>query len=324
MAVAPALHATQFKEDEQQILTALLQFQQSLPQWQYYSKVTWALFLKTLRTTLRSCSYADKDETLKPVLVQLSGEYAEVFDWLLVQNKQAKGLSLDLQAYLKEVAKLRLHLLVQLGEYDDIQTLLEQMVKWFIGNHIDQVYVFLKAFKKQLAVLKESRDGKVRDLLKTVSVYMLDRVLLREGLLNLEGADAAEKETEETKEETKVIQATESVRTSSTWEHSKVVELALQILLKAWKAWGFGKQAAPGAAQSDSTWAGRALFRDTVVKVVEGVADKFPANANYTATAIRLQTLAARYYVQQADSFGATEDHLRKVADSLRTHVYSD
>ena len=65
-----------------------------------------------------------------------------------MQNKKAKVLSLELQAYLKEVAKLRLHLLVQLDRYEDIQTLLEKMVKWFIGNHIDQVYVFLKAFKK--------------------------------------------------------------------------------------------------------------------------------------------------------------------------------
>ena len=65
-----------------------------------------------------------------------------------MQNKKAKVLSLELQAYLKEVAKLRLHVLVQLDRYEDVQTLLEKMVKWFIGNHIDQVYVFLKAFKK--------------------------------------------------------------------------------------------------------------------------------------------------------------------------------
>ena len=54
------------------------------------------------------------------MLIQLVDEYEEVFDWLLVQNKESKGLTLELQAYLKEVAKLRLHLLVQLDRYEGI------------------------------------------------------------------------------------------------------------------------------------------------------------------------------------------------------------
>ena len=204
-----------------------------------------------------------------------------------MQNKKSNGLTLELQAYLKEVAKLRLHLLVQLDRCEEIQTLLEQMVKWFIGNHIDQVYVFLKALRKQLGVLKAKGGAKARSLFRTISLYMLDRVLLREGLLNLAGTEEAQKQAEP-EEEVKAIDTAGPERGGSTWEYSKVVELALEILLKSWKAWGFSKHTSPGALQSIDEWPDHALFRDTTAKVVEAIADKFPANANYKATVIRL------------------------------------
>lgn len=214
-----------------------------------------------------------------------------------MQNKKSKGLTLELQAYLKEVAKLRLHLLVQLDRCEEIQTLLEQMVKWFIGNHIDQVYVFLKALRKQLGVLKAKGGAKARGLFRTISLYMLDRVLLREGLLNLAGTEEAQTlnipddypgKQAEPEEEVKAIDTAGPERGGSTWEYSKVVELALEILLKSWKAWGFSKHTSPGALQSIDEWPDHALFRDTTAKVVEAIADKFPANANYKATVIRL------------------------------------
>ena len=41
------------------------------------------------------------------------------------------------QAYLKEVSKLLLYLLLQQERYGDAQALTEKIVKWFIGNHID-------------------------------------------------------------------------------------------------------------------------------------------------------------------------------------------
>ena len=40
IAVARSQQVKYFKEDEQQILTAVIRFQQNLPQWQRYSKVT--------------------------------------------------------------------------------------------------------------------------------------------------------------------------------------------------------------------------------------------------------------------------------------------
>ena len=58
-----------------------------------------------------------------------------------MQNKKSNGLTLELQAYLKEVAKLRLHLLVQLDRCEEIQTLLELAAKkhgvdpQHIGSH---------------------------------------------------------------------------------------------------------------------------------------------------------------------------------------------
>ena len=161
------------------------------------------------------------------------------------------------------------------------------MVKWFIGNHIDQVYVFLKALRKQLGVLKAKGGAKARGLFRTISLYMLDRVLLREGLLNLAGTEEPQKQAEP-EEEVKAIDTAGSARGSSTWEYSKVVELALEILLKSWKAWGFSKHTSPGALQGTDEWPDHALFRDTMAKVVEAITDKFPANANYKATVIRL------------------------------------
>ena len=66
-----------------------------------------------------------------------SDEAQEAFDRLLVLNKREKELSLENQAYLKEVSKLLLYLLLQQQRYADAHALTEKMVKWFMGNHID-------------------------------------------------------------------------------------------------------------------------------------------------------------------------------------------
>jgi len=44
------------------------------------------------------------------------------------------------------------------------------------------------------------------------------------------------------------------------------------------------------------------------------VAVRFPDNANFTAALIKLNTLAARYFIVGADSFDKTEEHLATLA----------
>ena len=52
IAVDQELQAAQFVQDEKEILGAL-----GLEQFARYSKVTWALYLKTVRFTLRKCTH---------------------------------------------------------------------------------------------------------------------------------------------------------------------------------------------------------------------------------------------------------------------------
>ena len=60
------------------------------------------------------------------------------------------------------------------------------------------------------------------------------------------------------------------------------------------------------------------------MQIVQKITELFPKNASYVASAIKLQTLAARYYVKHADSFDETENQLSLVADLLRQSVYMD
>ena len=82
-----------------------------LEQFQKYSKVTWALYLKTVRSTLERCTHLHAGD--RSLLVEdYSDEAQEAFDRLLVLNKRERELSLENQAYLKEVCKLLLYLLL--------------------------------------------------------------------------------------------------------------------------------------------------------------------------------------------------------------------
>lgn len=57
---------------------------------------------------------------------------------------------------------------------------------------------------------------------------------------------------------------------------------------------------------------------------MECVATTYSRNENYVASAIKLQTLAARYFVHHADSFDEAEHQLSQVADLIRKCVYMD
>ena len=61
-----------------------------------------------------------------------------------------------------------------------------------------------------------------------------------------------------------------------------------------------------------------------MVAIIERTAEGYPQNANYVASCIKLQTLAARYFVKHADSFDGTEEQMGLVAELLKKSVYSD
>ena len=69
-------------------------------------------------------------------------------------------------------------------------------------------------------------------------------------------------------------------------------------------------------------WADHSKFRKEVIRVLDLVVEKYPKNEAFRAYSIKLQTLAARFFVRDADSFEGTEDHISKVADMLLEHSY--
>ena len=107
---------------------------------------------------------------------------------------------------------------------------------------------------------------------------MVDGILLNPNVANKQQPD--EETVSGSGSETKVIS---KLKTCNTHVYSKVVEVSLQILFKAWKAWGF-----TGGESSISQWQDIQGFTDKVVKLVKQVEEKYPANANYTAIAIKL------------------------------------
>jgi hypothetical protein len=102
----------------------------------------------------------------------------------------------------------------------------------------------------------------------------------------------------------------ESAVSKSAFVYSKVVEIGLKILYKTWKA------------TLPRPWTNHSKFRKEVVRVVDLVIEQYPKNENFRAYSIKLQTLAARFFVRDADTFEGTEDHLGKVADLLLEHSY--
>jgi len=69
-------------------------------------------------------------------------------------------------------------------------------------------------------------------------------------------------------------------------------------------------------------WNEHPKFRKEVIRVVDLVVHQYPKHEAFRAYSIKLQTLAARFFVRDADSFEGTEDHLSKVADLLLEHSY--
>lgn len=55
-------------------------------------------------------------------------------------------------------------------------------------------------------------------------------------------------------------------------------------------------------------WVDHAKFRKEVIRVVDLVVQQYPRNEAFRAYSIKLQTLAARFFIRDADSFEGTED----------------
>ena len=97
---------------------------------------------------------------------------------------------------------------------------------------------------------------------------------------------------------------------SKAFVYSKIVEIGMKLLYKTWKA------------MLVHPWTDHSKFRKEVIRVVDLVVNQYPKNEAFRAYSIKLQTLAARFFVRDADTFEGTEDHLSKVADLLLEHSY--
>ena len=72
--------AVSFAEEETSLLEAFMQFQRHLqPNWTKYSRVSWGLFLKTLR----HCIEQVEPQVAQPYLAELENQYAAEFNDLI-------------------------------------------------------------------------------------------------------------------------------------------------------------------------------------------------------------------------------------------------
>ena len=162
-----------FDQEERQLLEALLAFQKNLVNWGKYSKVTWGLFLKTLRFCL---SKVDQ-KVAQPNLADLHAQYSAESDQLIAAaSSESANLNLEAQAYLKAVIKTQLELLVQLKKTDEVQSLLEAVAGI---PQDDLVYMFLKAFHRKLSQLKHS-EGVDPIIFQRVSIFLLHGVIRKD------------------------------------------------------------------------------------------------------------------------------------------------
>jgi len=102
VAVVPEKHS-QFAADEAMIADCLFDFQAYLPKWTKYSKMTWALFVRTFRHTLRML----RPEVYQSRLQELSDAYQATLKFLFNEN-ELMPLSEEDQVYLKECLKIKL------------------------------------------------------------------------------------------------------------------------------------------------------------------------------------------------------------------------
>lgn len=206
----------------------------------------------------------------------------------------------------------------------------------------DLVFTFLKAFYRQMIVLKRM-DGIDPRLFQSVAHFLLHGIVKK----NLRAKPRQESPIDPTQpsfaSSSTLKNLTESDVQSliSTSDPSnavielqvvdaecKVRELALKILHKAWRAWfdivEVGRAKSEGPSIQSHHWQNHGEFRNQLVAIIERITEGYPQNASYQASAIKLQTLAVRYFVRHADSFDGTEEQMNLVAELLRKSVYAD
>ena len=74
---------TDFSSEEAELMQALVSFEQNLGNWGKYSKVTWALFLKTFRQCLSHVS----TDVSQSYLEALKVKYSQEFDNLIAASR---------------------------------------------------------------------------------------------------------------------------------------------------------------------------------------------------------------------------------------------
>jgi len=153
-------------------------------------------------------------------------------------------------------------------------------------NHIDIVCVFMKAFIKKMSAYKTGFKSEHQDICSFLVLFnFIDKV------------------KNESKE-------------NGIFKYNRVLQLALKILHKSWKACL--------ESRSQTMWSNHVQFRSRVMATLGDIQERFPANATFTASLIKLNTLAARWFLADGDSFEKTEEQLGIVSSNLLKYVYSD
>ena len=277
------LDHSNFAEDEAQIFEVLARFQEHLPKWKKYSKMTWALFIRTFRKTLSQLNPSIYNDALAGLFTA----YTETVKIYLNDDFVAK-LALEDQAYLKECLKMKLDLSIYQHNFTQARLLFQRVVFDLLLHHIDIVVIFMKAFKKKLGQYKEGFRSENEEICKfLVLTNFIDKV------------------KSEKKED-------------GVFKYNKVLQLTLQILHKAWK------RCLDRPAGQAVAWSNHVQFRTRVLGALADITEKFPKNSNLTAALIKLNTVAALYFIADGDSFELTEEHVTEMSQQLLKYAYSD
>lgn len=140
IAVMESEHSN-FAAQEEKVKEALLSFMEGIQAgpFQKYSRITWALFVQTLRQFVTSVQLPEA--TLDILSTNFDNMIQQTFT---DANLSAGGsISLEQQSYLEELLSVRLEVLTQLHRDEHLVNFVKAMTLQFMRSNIDLTYVFL-------------------------------------------------------------------------------------------------------------------------------------------------------------------------------------
>lgn len=200
--------------------------------------------------------------------------FRQIIEWVPLESKELDILKQTFAALLAEIECQKTLSLEQQSYVEELLAIRVTLCTQLGDDHalVRFVVESCKAFKDQNTDLTFVFLSKVLKKLKQVK----DQTALQELCVFLLAA----------------IQDMAAVDTSkSPNKFCKLLEVSLKVLHRAW------------SLLLAFAWPNHAQFRGDLLKVLKSIQQKFPKNDLFTAEIIKLQTLAARYFVRDADSF---------------------